>query len=851
MRTTATSLSLGLFLVLGLAVGCKPKSSDATPSSSTTQTSAAPSLPAQYSKYVVSATNEPQYVVEDIVSDLAEQMFFAATGQLPDTNFFSVKTVEKAGGNPDLPIYELTVQLNSKLAPLKMELNVNGPIWSPSIYQGVARELARITGLKASSSGNAGDTKFLANFTSLAPETIESENQSLSAALERDFSNAVLHEEAAALLGVFMLRDHSGNFFEIRSPLCRMTAHLAMARVLSGKDAYGINGQMAEAMLLSLTGNTKLSQEKLAACDTNNVAIAPLMNALHAKNTGNFLPLDKEDITPIERLAWFIAKSDNASLPVAWNKLSDQQKQIIDIVRAAAEVNTSVEIGHALLQLSLPLEMHEITTVYQLACHKEMAAENLVPSLNELPEHCFSSDGNGTHVKVIGWGQWANFFQRHLCHAMHKNYQFIRYHWGVSEDARDFAGKCDTEFGGLRLYPFVRIYNCSTVAAYHKAEEDSLDVNAAAPYFVPAKCWNDMVFGKPPFAPHYRPASKPFNSQWYHLIPLPETTYDTQARLDQLLNGSYPEQGVIGDLEHMHDLAPWNNRIIYAIIDKKYHDRPTYEQSMALYQEMMSYSGSALFKTAKTVSNQPEKWVKLMLQAAELNPAWYYNLSGYAAEHNQEDLAQKYADLACEKDLDSIRVANLATWRVNYYLKKGNTEKARQIADFAAEVYSRRGLEAKVNFLEATGDYQGAYDYCVKIEERYEDSSDLIHFCQNYKAKTGDNRYEAEFQKRISAFFPDGMEKVELKNFQASPTDGVSINQQNDLITAAGLKQGDAIVAINGIRVHTFKQYTFVRGLTDKPEMDLIVWQGDAYRDIKASPPNHLFGVDMGDYLPH
>jgi hypothetical protein len=838
---------------MGLAVGCKQKSPDATPPSSTTRTSVPPSLPAQYSRYVVSATNEPQYVVEDIVSDLAEQMFFAATGQLPDTNVFSVKTVEKEGGNPDLPTYELTVQINSKLAPLKMDLNVNGPIWSPSIYQGVARELARITGLKVSSSANAGDTELLAKLTSLAPETIESENQKLSAALERDFSNAALHEKAAALLGIFLLRDHSGNFFEIRSPLCRMTANLAMARVLSGKDTYGINGQMAEAMQLSLTGNTKLSQEKLAACDTNNVAIAPLMNALHARNTGNYLPLEKEELSPIERVAWFIARSDNASLPLAWNKLSDQQKQTIDIVRATAEMNTSVEIDHVLLQLSLPLELKEITTVYQLSCHKEMSAENLVPSLNELPEHCFSSDDNGTHVKVIGWGQWANFLQRHLCHAIQRNFQFMRYRLGLPQDAKEFAGKCDTEFGGLRLYPFVRIYNCSTVKAYHKAVEDSIDVDNASPYFVPATCWDDMLFGKAPFAPHYWPASKPIDihRHWYPLIPLPETTYDTYARLRCFLATEYPDaQMVIDGLEHMRNIAPWNNLILWAIVLKKYHDHPTYEQAMALYQDKLDYSVSALTNIANTVADQPEKYGKLMLQAAELDPFNYYSLAAYALEHNQEDQAAKYYDLACEKDLDSIRVANLAIWRVNYYLKKGNTEKARQVADFAAEVYSHMGLQAKANFLEATGDYDGAFDYCAKIEERYQDSGALVDFCQRYKAKTGNNRFEGELQKRIEAYFPDGMEKVEFKDFQAPPTDGATFGQQNGLMTAAGLKRGNVIVAINGIRVHTFKQYTFARGLKSSPEMDLVVWQGDAYREVKASPPNHLFGVPMGDYLP-
>ena len=59
------------------------------------------------------------------------------------------------------------------------------------------------------------------------------------------------------------------------------------------------------------------------------------------------------------------------------------------------------------------------------------------------------------------------------------------------------------------------------------------------------------------------------------------------------------------------------------------------------------------------------------------------------------------------------------------------------------------------------------------------------------------------------------------------------------------------IVAIDGIRVHTFAQYSYVRDSQTIGELDLIVWQGDAYREIKSSPPNRRFGVTFGDYKPN
>jgi len=89
------------------------------------------------------------------------------------------------------------------------------------------------------------------------------------------------------------------------------------------------------------------------------------------------------------------------------------------------------------------------------------------------------------------------------------------------------------------------------------------------------------------------------------------------------------------------------------------------------------------------------------------------------------------------------------------------------------------------------------------------------------------------------------MEKVSLNDFKRVPRDGVLIREQNALSLTAGLKQGGLIVAIDQVRVHDFSQYLFVRKALTGPEMDLIVWQENAFKEIKASPPDHRFGVKM------
>ena len=823
-----------LLLAALLSFGCKPK------------TSAAPPTVASY--FQTQFQTESQFIVEAIVSDLAEQTYYAALHRLPDQHYFSVIATDTSTSSPDAPTYELTIRLDAKRADLKCNISINGPIWSPTVYRDVASQLAQAVGLSPSNSSHAADTKLLAKLTDGTPETIERENQSLSAALEDDFGNPNLHEQAALLLGAFLLRDHSGNFFEIRTPLSRMTAHLSMAQFLLGTNSTSVNGQMAEAMMLTLAGDEALAVERLDAIGTNNPEVSSMFYALKARNTGDYRQLDKMDgLTRVEAVAWFSAFADYVATSLAWPKLSDDQRQTIDFVRAANQEDYSVETGHELLTVAVPLELQEISSVYSLSHPEKLTKSELVKALNELPERCFTLKDKEVHVRIIGWGQWAAFLQRHLCHAIQQNFYFMNSLWGVPDDAKQFAAQNEKVFGGLRLYPFVNRFNCSDVEAYHKAVDDGFKVTVETPQFVPAECWNYLCY-KVSFAPLYKPNPNPHINEWHNHNPPPGTVYNLHPRLNHpsLIDRS----DVVERFKQLEKLAPYDCRIINFLLNHQFNEKPNYEQATNLFQAVLPYSTYAMRSVANTVYNQPEKYQKLMLQAAALDPVFYYNLADYEIDRKEDDSGAKYMDLACDKDPDAVRVANQAIWRVRYFLKMGQTDRARKIADDAGEVYSSIGLEAKAIYYEQTTNYDGAFEWFAKNEERYEDSQPLIAFCLRYKRLTGDTRFQPEVEKRLKKLFPTGIEKAAITDFHGPPTDGVLIRQQSPLLTAADLRSGDVIVALNGTRTHTFDQYVYVRDSELVSVLDLIVWQGTEYHEIKANPPNHLFGADFGDYRP-
>jgi hypothetical protein len=200
---TSEWMPLGLIAVVMVFAGC---------GHSDTQTSIPiPIKPAQNAYFKTQFQDESQFIVETIATDLAEQIFYAKNHRLPDSSGFSVRATETPGSSFEQPTYDLQVTFGPDHPPVETELKITGPIWSPEPYSGLVSALAREAGLNAPAPARqSGDTDLLQSLTDSSAITIETENKKLSKALEADFSNPLLHEQAALLLGAFTLRDHSG-----------------------------------------------------------------------------------------------------------------------------------------------------------------------------------------------------------------------------------------------------------------------------------------------------------------------------------------------------------------------------------------------------------------------------------------------------------------------------------------------------------------------------------------------------------------------------------------------------------------------------------------------------------------
>ncbi len=88
---------------------------------------------------------ESESVVYTIVSDLAEEVYYAKYQKIPDTNQFCVSFREDGG------TYHFQIDLDANHKGLMKRLDLNGPIWSPELYGRIAGQLTKAVELPSNS----------------------------------------------------------------------------------------------------------------------------------------------------------------------------------------------------------------------------------------------------------------------------------------------------------------------------------------------------------------------------------------------------------------------------------------------------------------------------------------------------------------------------------------------------------------------------------------------------------------------------------------------------------------------------------------------------------------------------
>ena len=87
--------------------------------------------------------------------------------------------------------------------------------------------------------------------------------------------------------------------------------------------------------------------------------------------------------------------------------------------------------------------------------------------------------------------------------------------------------------------------------------------------------------------------------------------------------------------------------------------------------------------------------------------------------------------------------------------------------------------------------------------------------------------------------FPQGLQKVTAADFAAgaAPDRGLIVEGPNDRFAAAGVREGDLLVAADGYRVRDYNQWRVATGFSRDPAMSFVVYREGRYTSVSGRFP--------------
>jgi len=698
-------------------------------------------------------------------------------------------------------------------------------MWSPAPFVPLARAL--MPSGEPDRSADAADTELLTALTNPMPDVIQAQNIRVSSQLRGRPRSAALHERAALLLGSLALRENAASMSDPRLMMGRMTAHLAVARALD-PDAKRIDRALADAVLLTLVNREHDGLAALAALprDAAPEAVAAWDGALRVRLTKDWRDIANrvERASLLEQRemlrALHAVVGDSRSTPML-ARLPDEA-HVSDWGRIIFHAAPSVGNGNRFADSVIPAELVEASTVrltYPEAPPRTDRAA-LVRELNAEPSIGPATSADRSAFWIIDWGTWAAASQRHLIAAVVCR---SRHYW-VMLDLRDEGQSLDREarqaFGALRLFPLAEPYlakHAKARDAYAAAVARAATMAREQPALVTDPVLTDLQEKPfPGFVPDVPPSIKWFNPYF------PVGTAYEPRRAYRIENRFRLDQQT---LDALRAIAPHERTFVSGSLERRYGLDVPLEVVQRECADLVAYDLRAAWKVARIAYRDPDVYVPIVRNIAEtLNPDDYHYLGQYLAELHRdaeaEDAYVRYHTVAT----DPVEMANDAWWLILRYYETGRLPQALALGAKAAEVGSADGMIWYANILELSGDLAGAEDFHRRNMERYGEKSLVLAFLTRHPER--DTRGEAAAL--TSTLFPSGVQPL-AQPPAAAPDKGLEITWTGIGGEREGLRKGDIVVALDGIRVEDPPQYTVMKYRAWTAPMRFLVWRDKSY----------------------
>lgn len=828
-RLTAFAL-LSVFTFLS-ASGCKPSASD----SKSTRTQVR-------SPRDNSVQTEEGWMVRSIAKHLAELRQLEAPESTP-----AELSLRRALDGEESLAYEVTVSGATAVVSTK-----HG-VWNPGTYAGLAKSLfpSTTSNGQAVSLPDVSGSSFARRLLTPDIDKLVAESTRVATFVGAHPRSPEGHVQAALLLGTLALNDHAGTFRDVRTPLNRLVAHLTLA------DAFGAqtsepSRRLAEALRLTLIGQQADALAIIGQLPRDDAAWTEWAALLRLRNTcdwreGRETALHGSDALKLE---YFRALTIAINADAGVQFLREGKIPLnLGFARIANETGLSVGNGHVFTK---PIFGAEIAESAKAAKALGLALDSkdsktLFAFLDAPVAPSVRQDEAGRPVlKILGPDVVADFEQRHLMQGLARLFAFLNDKWGVPDSAQELASAIDTKLPPLRFTPFLKRINARTQRDRQACNAACETVIREQPQIVTSALWVSLRDDQN----DERVMSFPDHHGWFKPEVPQGTAFESGARLYEIGVGDENDAAWLAELSkrapYDYELARYN-----ALLSNHLSSEGLPSATVVKWMGPLSdYHLRAMRLLANTQRNRPDAYRATLAKMSSLDPNCYLELGSYLEDRGLAEAAADAYWQGFEKANDRVWMANMSLSLVRHLHDKGDSVRAEQVANDAAEVYSRSGLATRIWLFERQNKWDDALETARKLDERYNQGtpSSEVGCLVRLHAVSPENAKRLGYEQKIKAVFPGGLEHVSLEDFQGPPKKGVSILTSTRELTDFGLSTDMVIVALDGFRTDTMKAYLSVREFSLEPELTVIAWDGNGYRTFSGKAKGRRFGVDLGDY---
>lgn len=789
-------------------------------------------------------TCEVEYIAHQVLQDLCEMAWFAAKGSPPGTNDISVQATIEEGRLSPQPHCDIQIRIGN----VSIKTNtVLAQAWHVNTYLPLARRVLSSLGLRATPAKGEGTVemdRWLERALDTQLAVLEDWNKELSSQWAAAPRRADLHENAALLLGIFCLRECAGTFSESRHEVCRMTAHLALARAFEPQPSAG--GELAEALQLRALGNQLEALSHLDSVKSPSAIQARWIRIVRTRITGDYRQLDDvRDGSPEELRTWMLTRSARLSTTVTAPKLKDPTLLTnLHYLRIIRNGESSVELKHIPSYYGVESELAAFRAMYQSIHGNPLEKRGIAQALNTEPERCV---GAGGRPRVISPGAWALHFQRHLCNAMETQILFIHYSLSCKPEADEIRQDFRERFADLWFSLLIRSQPDSF-------EQPMLLAGAWGrlralitehPALIPSHRWLALLTPTAGRDQMELQQLGPTMTRWADYLPVPGTAYP--AGNPGLPYASRSEAQTPDTLKALLALAPYSRQLCESVLKATYTTNRPVSEVLAVWGVLTNYDNLAMWQVAHTQIRTPALYEEQMGRLAALNPHHYFTLGEYVVKHGETNRGMDLIEKGYHEFPDRVAASHWAPSLVHYHQKGGRDEAALAIAKEAADTYSGSGLRAMADYHEFRGEMRETATWLQRMEERY-DSQTYLRFCIEHSESVKDPALSRKLRTRLVKERDKRGVKASTLNRSASPAAGVMITSTNENTLRYGLQLSNIIVAVNGIVVTNYDSYTIARIAGANTTIPLIFWNGSEYKEATADLPDSRLGVPILNY---